>query len=107
MKYERSTDGANLEQFSVRLTPAQFLALRRRGVTISDRVRGCITSVLRASPWPRYVAASVDEGAGVWVQFRMKPELRTLVGAYQQACGCRDMSAAVRSLVTCALAGEG
>lgn len=75
--------------------------------TVADRVRGLITTALDGTPWPRLVDGSDDEGASVWIQFRVAPSMLADIHDYQQASGARDMSVAVRSLVTSALAREG
>lgn len=97
------------EQFSVRLTPGQLLAIMRtrNGGTVAARLRSLIRTSLDGPIWPQFVDGAVDEGAEAWVQIRVSPELRGELHNYQQAVGCRDLSAAVRSLVTSALAVEG
>lgn len=97
------------EQFSVRLTPGQLLAIMRtrKGGTVAARLRSLIRISLDGPIWPQFVDGAADEGAEAWVQIRVSPDLRAELHNYQQAVGCRDLSAAVRSLVTSALAVEG
>lgn len=97
------------EQFSVRLTPGQLMAIMRtrNGGTVAARLRALIRISLDGPIWPQFVDGAADEGAEAWVQIRVSPELRAELHNYQQAVGCRDLSAAVRSLVTSALAVEG
>lgn len=109
-RYDRHPDGAPREQFSVRLTPSQMMAVMRRsrpGQTVADRVRGLLQASIDGTPWPRLIDGRVDEDASAWVQFRVTPDQRSDIYEYQQAVGARDMSVAVRSLVTAALALEG
>jgi hypothetical protein len=106
-RWERVPTGREREQFSIRLTPGQLLAVQRLGKSVSETVRRLVQKSLNGAAWPRFVDGASDEGAAAWVQVRISPELRAMIGEYQQASGCRDMSAAVRSLVTSALAVEG
>lgn len=101
--------GVVREQFSVRLTAGQLLAIMRTRAraSVATRVRFLIRASLDGAIWPKFVDGAVDEGADAWVQFRLSPELRAEIYEYQQAVGCLDLSAAVRSLVTSALAVEG
>ena len=97
------------EQFSVRLTPGQMHAVERtRGEsTVSARVRELMRVSLDAKVWPSFLDGATDEDASEWLQVRISPDLRVEIYEYQQAVGCRDLSAAVRSLVTGGLALEG
>lgn len=94
----------------MRLTPGQLMAVMRRKApkqTVADRVRGLLHASLDGTPWPLLIDGRVDEDASAWVQFRVTPDLRAEIHEYQQAVSARDMSVAVRSLVTAALALEG
>ncbi len=97
------------EQFSVRLTVGQMHAIERtRGdLSVSARVRALLRVSLDAAVWPSFVDGIADEDVGAWLQIRVSPDLRVEIYQYQQAVGCRDLSAAVRSLVTGGLALEG
>ena len=97
------------EQFSVRLTLGQIHAIERtRGEsTVSARVRELMRVSLDAKVWPEFLDGTTDEDASEWLQVRISPDLRVEIYEYQQAVGCRDLSAAVRSLVTGGLALEG
>lgn len=96
------------EQFSVRLTLGQIHAVERtRGEsTVSARVRELMRVSLDAKVWPDFLDGTTDEDASEWLQVRISPDLRVEIYEYQQAVGCRDLSAAVRSLVTGGLAFE-
>lgn len=76
----------------------------RHDVTFGVAVRHCISVALDLDPWPAYVPTDGDEAPEVPVHVRMTPTMRSDVQRYQSAVGARDMSAAMRSLVTCGLA---
>lgn len=100
----------NTDKFSVRITPSQYMvAFRTRGdIGVSGRVRAIVEAQLAAPAWPEFIDSARDEGAHMWFQLRVPCDLRAAIYTYQQAVGCRDLSAAVRSLVTSGLAmGEG
>ena len=102
---ERSDVG---DQFSVRLTGSQAEALDRLGWggSVSERVRSLVFLCLASACWPDFVDVSVDEDCSEWRQIRLGADLRVALYEYQQAVGCRDLSAAIRSLITSGLAME-
>lgn len=78
---------------------------RTRGdMGVSGRVRALVEAQLAGAVWPEFIDAARDEGARMWFQLRVPCDLRVAIYTYQQAVGCRDLSAAVRSLVTSGLA---
>lgn len=87
------------EQFSVRMTQSLYSGLPSSGQTASARIRELVRMVLDSAVWPPFVDPSVDEDLDRWVQVRLSQKMRSDLSVYQASVGCRDLSAAIRSLI--------
>lgn len=107
-KFRRLPNGEPREVMSFRVGEGLWLGVvdfaRRHGVTFGVAVRHCISEALALDPWPAFVATDGDEAPEMRAHVRMTPTMRSDLLRYQSAVGARDMSAAMRSLVTCGLA---
>ena len=107
-RFRRLPDGEARETMPFRIGEGQADAVRRfadeHGVSVGVAVRHCVSVALDCVPWPEYIAVDLDEAPEIPLHVRVTPTMRSSVLRYQQATGARDISAAMRSLVTCGLA---
>lgn len=107
-KFRRAPNGEAREVLPFRIGEGLWHGVldfaRHHDVSLGVAVRHCISVALDLDPWPAYVPTDGDEAPEVPIYVRMTPTMRSDVQRYQSAVGARDMSAALRSLVTCGLA---